>query len=113
MALPAILGLAKLGTIIGALFTNGIAAVVAWLSQRGIWNVLYLAAMMVLLVGFVTFMNAQIDIVLTSLAGFDLGWFVYGILPDNTAAILSIGLSAEAARWVYDQTQAAVDRKFH
>ena len=95
------------------LFSSMMTAIVTFITQRGIINTLFVAASVAVLGVFVTFMDSQVSNALSQLASSDWGGLTYSILPTSTSSVVSIAMSVDAARWLYDQSQSMVDRKFN
>lgn len=111
--MPVLLGIPALIGAIGTFISSIFGAVVAYVAQRGIRNVLYLAAMATATIAFIVFIDTQLTALINTASAYQYGSFLTSVLPAEMPTYISICLAADVARWVHDYTQAAINRKFH
>ena len=110
--MPVLLGIPALITAIVSMLGAAGSAIIAFIAQRGIINVLFVAGYLTILAVFVSFLDAQIAIVLTNLDAYAWGSLVTSIVPTSAGTIIGIALTVDVARWIHDQSQAVLNRKF-
>ena len=112
MPVPVLVGIPWLISAVVSAFGAFVTFIGSFIVQRGIINTLLVSGSVLLLVGFIAFIDSQISIVLQNVAGYNFGILAANVIPSSTPVAIGMVLSADVARFTFDYSQALLDRKF-